>query len=82
MDKTTLHSSILEQTKETKTFIKRLLSCSINVNASKEVKFCQKQKQPEIYLFKTDKLRVLSMWEKLHSVSYPPEGKQRRQKGF
>ena len=61
MDKTTLHSSILEQTKETKTFIERLLSCSLKVNASKEVKFCQKQKPPEICMFKTDQLHVLSM---------------------
>ena len=62
--KKTLHSSILEQTIETKTFIKRLLSCSIKVNASKVVIFCQKQKPTEISGFKTNQLHALSMWFK------------------
>ena len=82
MDKTTLHWSILEQTTETKTFIKKLLSCNIKVNASKEVKFCQKHKKPpEINTSKTDQLHALTMWEKLHSMSYPPESKRGEKKG-
>ena len=68
--------SIFEQIIQTKTFIKRLLSCSIKVNALKVVKFCQKQNPPEISRFQTNQLHALSMWEKLHSMSYPQENKK------
>ena len=64
------------ETIETKTFINGLLSCSIKVNASKVVTFVQKQKPPEISRFQTNQLHALSMWEKLHSMSYPPENKK------